>query len=60
MTREEEERIKELKRIIYMRTNIIRQCKKDIVNAKKEIKSIGNDKSYERKRVKEDGNSRWI
>lgn len=48
----EEERIKELKRIIYMRTNIIRQCKKDIINAKKEIKSIGNDKSYERKRVK--------
>lgn len=55
MTREEEERIKELKRIIYMRTNIIRQCKKDIINAKKEIKSIGNDKSYERKRVKENG-----
>jgi hypothetical protein len=52
MTHEENERIKELNRLIYIKTMLIRECKKEIVNARKERMQIGNDKTLQRKRNK--------
>lgn len=52
MTHEENERIKELNRLIYIKTMLIRECKKEIVNARKEKMRIGNDKTLQRKRNK--------
>ena len=52
MNKEDNNRIKELKRIIWLRNEIIKQAKKDIINAKKEKEFIENKYSYSRRRTK--------
>lgn len=42
MKKEDDIRIKELKRMIYLRTEIIKQAKKDIKKARDEINLIEN------------------
>lgn len=42
MNKEDNDRIKELNRIIWLRSEIIKQAKKDIINAKKEKEFIEN------------------
>lgn len=42
MNKEDDIRIKELKRMIYLRNEIIKQAKKDIKNARNEINLIEN------------------
>ena len=44
MTQKEREREKELKRLIYMRNEIIRQAKKELRQYRDELNSLGNSK----------------
>lgn len=51
MNKVDDERIKELNRIIYVRSEIIKVAKRDIKNAKKE-KELLENKNVQRKRKK--------
>lgn len=44
MTREEQEREKELKRLIYLRNEIIKEAKKELRQYRDELNSLGNNK----------------
>ena len=44
MTREEQEREKELKRLIYIRNEIIKEAKKELRQYRGELNSLGNNK----------------
>ena len=44
MTREEQEREKELKRLIYIRNEIIKVAKKELRQYRGELNSLGNNK----------------
>lgn len=51
MTLEEREREKELKMLIYLRNEIIKQAKKELKEYRDELNSLGNNKD-ERRKVK--------
>ena len=51
MTLEEREREKELKMLIYLRNEIIKQAKKELKEYRDELYSLGNNKD-ERRKVK--------
>lgn len=51
MTSEEREREKELKMLIYLRNEIIKQAKKELKEYRDELNSLGNNKD-ERRKVK--------
>lgn len=44
MTQEEREREKELKRLIYLRNEIIKEAKKELKILRNELNSLGNTK----------------
>jgi hypothetical protein len=44
VTREEQEREKELKRLIYIRNEIIKEAKKELRQYRDELNSLGNNK----------------
>lgn len=44
MTQEEREREKELKRLIYLRNEIIKEAKKELRQYRAELNSLGNNK----------------
>lgn len=48
MTPEEREREKELKRLIYLRNEVIREAKKELKQYRQELDSLGNNKSGRR------------
>lgn len=50
MNKEEREREKELKRLIYIRNEIIREAKKELKQYREELANLGNNKG--RSRVK--------
>ena len=49
MTLEEREREKELKMLIYLRNEIIKQAKKELKEYRDELNSLGNNKDERRK-----------
>ena len=51
------DREKELKLLIYERSRLINQCKKEIKMYRNEIDKINQEKS--KKRVKRKGNKKW-
>lgn len=44
MTREEQEREKELRRLIYIRSELIKETKKELRQYRDELNSLGNNK----------------
>lgn len=54
MTPEEREREKELKRLIYLRNEVIREAKKELKQYREELRSLGNNK-VEGRRNNEEG-----
>ena len=52
MTPEEQEREKELKRLIYLRNEIIKEAKKELKHYRNELNSLGNNKAKKMVRKK--------
>lgn len=52
MTPEEQEREKELKRLIYLRNEIIKEAKKELKQYRNELNSLGNNKAKKMVRKK--------
>lgn len=50
MTERERQREKELKRLIYLRNEIIKESKKEIVEYKHELYRLGKNKTLRKKR----------
>lgn len=44
------QREKELKRLIYMRNELIKETKKELKELRNELESLNNQKTYSRKR----------
>ena len=55
-TREEQEREKELRRLIYIRSELIKETKKELRQYRDELNSLGNNKE----RRYEDGKSKRL
>ena len=56
VTREEQEREKELRRLIYIRSELIKETKKELRQYRDELNSLGNNKE----RRYEDGKSKRL
>lgn len=49
MNKEEREREKEIKRLIYLKNQLIKETKKELVQYRNELKNLGNQKKLKRK-----------
>lgn len=49
MNKEEREREKEIKRLIYLKNQLIKETKKELIQYRNELKSLGNQKKLKKK-----------
>ena len=52
MNKEERDREKELKRLIYIKTELLKEIKKELMNYRRELYSLGDNKVLTKKRGK--------
>ena len=52
MNKEERDREKELKRLIYIKTELLKEVKKELMNYWRELNSLGDNKVLTKKRGK--------
>lgn len=52
MNKEERDREKELKRLIYIKTELLKEVKKELMNYRRELNSLGDNKVLTKKRGK--------
>lgn len=52
MNKEERDREKELKRLIYIKTELLKEVKKELMNYRRKLNSLGDNKVLTKKRGK--------
>ncbi len=52
MNKEERDREKELKRLIYIKTELLKEIKKELMSYRRELNSLGDNKVLTKKRGK--------
>lgn len=52
MNKEERDREKELKRLIYIKTELLKEVKKELMNYRRELNFLGDNKVLTKKRGK--------
>ena len=55
MNREERDREKEIKYLMYLKSELIKQTKKELAELREELNSLGNNRSNERRGGYEEG-----
>lgn len=55
MNREERDREKEIKYLMYLKSELIKQTKKELAELREELNSLGNNRSNERREGYEEG-----
>lgn len=55
MNRDERDREKEIKYLMYLKSQLIKQTKKELAELREELNSLGNNRSNERREGYEEG-----
>lgn len=55
MNKDERDREKEIKYLMYLKSQLIKQTKKELAELREELNSLGNDRSNERRERYEEG-----
>lgn len=55
MNRDERDREKEIKYLMYLKSQLIRQTKKELAELREELNSLGNNRDNERREGYEEG-----